>query len=61
MLDELERIITAGVWPAMVGLIGPGASGGDNTYSGVWPLLLPLAKYFVTVERELIESEGAAT
>jgi hypothetical protein len=58
ILDELEHVVAAGVCPAMVGLIGPGASGGD-TYSGVWPLL-PLAKYFATVERELIESEEAA-
>jgi hypothetical protein len=45
LLERLERLSDNGVCPAMIGLLGPGSDGRDNSFSGAWPVLLPLAPY----------------
>jgi len=35
--------------PALVGLVGIGASGARGTLSAAWPLIVPLAQYIESV------------
>jgi hypothetical protein len=44
------------ICPAAVGLIGRGLSGAAGSYSGVWPLLMPLAPYQGVIE-EMMDAE----
>jgi hypothetical protein len=50
LLDLLEDVIARGLCPAMVGLVGPGS---EHVLCGVWPLVLPLARYLDAVEHAL--------
>jgi hypothetical protein len=50
LLDLMEAIIDRGVCPAMVGLVGKGT---EHGLCGIWPLVLPLARYFDAAEKAL--------
>jgi hypothetical protein len=56
MLEGIETVVDNDVCPALIGLVGPAASGRPNTICAVWPLLMPLAKYFEQVTGEQLGS-----
>jgi hypothetical protein len=43
--DRMNRVIAEGVCPAMVGLIGPATSAKRGNFCGVFPLMVPIARY----------------
>jgi hypothetical protein len=50
LLDLIETVIDRGFCPAMVGLVGKGS---EHGLCGIWPLVLPLARYIDAAEKAL--------